>query len=410
MLPDPAKPQPGKSPRDSAQQSGSIGRGLVSIATTLAIAILVHRINKKNARSSPQTTISKGEADPEAALVAKDLTTLKNSDPLPLVAESKPPIQREPYAIDIRSNFVDYGGLFVSFLSLIATVAIAFLAYQINWTQTQILGKQAEATTAQAVAAKAEADAVKVQSAAADDEVNIKFIEEFRERIRELSLPTDDENKPDYDENYMRKSLAIIALAQYGERVLPALKMTLESSDGLLRAGAVGVFAQMLKNQSDKESREKIFSELLALFDEGDAFMRVEILKCFVILKKGFSDEEIHRAKVIFKKHIFPNADLTEKPNEEQEILIEATKIFDSWPSPDSTEFLLAVLKNQSCHEDGPRTQAINNLSDVDKHTRDLTPERRAAMIADLKQLLLLPGSQEFKTKITNTISAMENE
>jgi hypothetical protein len=193
MLPDPANPRP-----DNQEKSGTLVPGVISIGITLAVAILAHRLAKK-ANTLPDNSISDGQAESQPGVL--DIATTGNPiRDLEQTAASKPTIQRAPFLIDIHRSRVDYAALGISFLSLVATVVIAIFAGLINWKQAEILEKQAKS--------------LEVQSAAATDEVNISFVEEFRERLTELSLPTDDPNKPGYEENLMRKSLATIALAR----------------------------------------------------------------------------------------------------------------------------------------------------------------------------------------------------
>lgn len=384
MLPGPTKhPSTDGPPRDSVEKTGALMAGFLSIVV-VAIAILVRRNNEQNTEVVPDTLLSSREARPDAQQPFDIAAKNPGPDLVPSDV-SKPSIQSKPVAIDIKSNLVDYGGLLISLLSLAATVFIAIFAYEISLSQ---------------------AKSQETQSAAATDEVNIRFVSEFRERISELSLP-EDPTKPEYEDNLMRKSLATIALAQYGKRVLPVLNMSLKARDPAIREGATVVLAQMLSNRTDQESREFVFSKLLQYFEEDNSSLRVGILKCFVILYKGLSDTEVDRAKVVFKKHVPPDADLSDKLNE-QDVLIEAAKFFGNWPSRDSTLFLLDVVKNQSC-KDGPREQAINYLHVVANGARDLSVAERAAVIADLRNAMLLPGTSELlKTNISNTISAME--
>lgn len=399
MLPDPAKPQLEEPPKRLVQKPGTLVPGLGFIAFTLAFALLTHRRNKKHSELLPDTSVSRNPVEPQATAPV-NVAAFENSDSsLAQAAESKLPNQSKPFKIDIKSNLVDYGGLIVGFLSLAATVAIAVYASLINQKQTKILEVQSNAAITQSNAAI-------VQAEAATDEVNIRFVEEFRERIRELTLPTDNSNDENYEENFMRKSLAIIALAQYGERVLPALKMALKARDPLLRDSAADVLAHMLSNHKDKPSRVVVFSALLKYFDENDADLRLGILKCFVMMYKELSIEEVTNAKATVKKHILPDADLTDRLND-QKVLIEAAKFFGNYPSSDSTAFLLAIVKNQ-LSGDGPRTQAINYLPDVVKGAQDLTPEQRADVVNELQKLLLLSDKPELATKISNAISAIK--
>jgi hypothetical protein len=368
MVLDPANPQPDESATKSLQTFGALVPGLVSIAATLALALLVSRTRKKNEASLPDTTASNIETNAGAQItVAKGPDATKKSEPdSPVTVVLNPSIPSQPFPIDIKPNGIDYGGLIIGIVSLVVTLYLANLAAGINQSLATSAQAQANAAAAQATAAKA-------QAAAADDEVNTKFIQEFRERINELSLPTEDPDDSDYDANLMRKSLATIALAQYGERALPALKMALEAKDSRLRDGAVDVLAQMLSNQ-DAKSREKVFSALMEYFAKGNLFIRVEILKTFIKAFSGLSDTEVKTAKDIFRKHIVPDADVSETRSESELLLIEAAQFFGNSPSCDSAEFLLAIAKNQSCGN-GPQEQARNSLRAVAKNSCDLRPE-----------------------------------
>src|SRR5262249_5379554 len=127
----------------------------------------------------------------------------------------------------------------------------------------------------------------------------------------------------------------------------------------------------------------KVFLALLQYFDKGDVFMRVEILKCFVKVSRRFSDVEAKSAKDTFRKHIFPDADLSER-FDDQILLIEAAKFFGNWPSCDSKEFLLAIAKNSSCG-DGPREQARNSLRVVANDPCEVSPELKEQINAVLE-------------------------
>jgi hypothetical protein len=182
--------------------------------------------------------------------------------------------------------------------------------------------------------------------------------------------------------------------------------MTLRAKDPLLRDSAAEVLAHMLPNHKGKQSRVVMFSELLKFFDEDDALLRLGILKCFVLMYKELSDEEVTQAKAVVKKHILPDADLSEQ-TDKQDVLVEAAKFFGNWPSSDSAAFLLAIVKNQSCG-DGPRAQAINYLAEVVNGAGDLAPGQRAAVVGDLRKLLPLPDNPKLATKISNAILAIE--
>jgi len=371
MVLDPANPQPDESATKSLQTFGAVVPALVSIAATLALALLVSRTSKKNEASLPDMTASNIEANAGAQVtVANNPPTTERSEPTtPTTVVLNPSIQSQPFPVDIKPNFIDYGGLVIGIVSLLATFYLAIVAARIN---------QSLATSADA-----QARAAAAQATAADDDVNTKFIQEFRERIHELSLPTEDPDDRDYDANLMQKSLATIALAQYGERALPALKMALEAKDSRLRDGAVDVLVQILSNQEAK-SREKVFSALLEYFAKGNLFMRVEILKTFVKAFSGLSDSDVKTANDIFRKHIIPDADVSETRSESEILLIEAAQFFGNSPSCDSAEFLLAIAKNQSCGN-GPREQARNSLRAVAKNPCNLRPELQEQIEAVLE-------------------------
>jgi len=365
MLPDPANPYPDESPRTSVFKFGPFVTGLVSIAATFVLASFVSRKQNIADRSTSATAASVAD-ETRSQVAAKDVEPPEKSNPaIPLTGASDPSTKSKPFLIDIKPSFIDYSTLVISVLSLIVTIVIAFFAYKINFNQANSLKAQSDA-------AEAQADAAKAQANAADDEVNIKFIEEFRERIDELSLPTDDPKQPDYDANLMRKSLAVIALAQYGDRALSALKMALEAKNPVLRNGAVQVLAQMLANRGDT-SRPTVFTALLQYFDDGDVFMRVEVLRCFVKISGSLSADEVMRAKETFRKHIVPDADLSEKFDDEV-LLNEAAMFFGNKPSCDAKLFLLAIAKNQSCEEE-TRKQARNSLRFSANEQCELPPE-----------------------------------
>jgi hypothetical protein len=300
MLPDPAKPQTDEPSGHVLQKADMLVPGLGFIALTLAISLLAHRRNQQRTRVPPDTSEARRPAESQAGPPPEVVSSENSDSDLTQNSESIQSGQPQPFAIDIKSNRVDYGGLVVSVLSLGATVIIALFAYWINLNQAKSLEVQSNAATIQSNAAIVQADA-------ATAEVNIRFVEEFRERIRELTLPTDDSNDENYEENLMRKSLAIIALAQYGEGVLPALKMTLRAKDPLLRDSAAEVLAHMLPNHKGKQSRVVMFSELLKFFDEDDALLRLGILKCFVLMYKELSDEEVYHfeRRPCVEKHQF---------------------------------------------------------------------------------------------------------
>jgi hypothetical protein len=239
----------------------------------------------------------------------------------------------------------------------------------------------------------------KNQADSMEDEINLRLVEEFKKHLTDLTLsevpedPTDpdvEKNKKQNVEIRRKKLLASIALAQYGERVLPALKMSLASEDPLVREGAAVVAKRMLE---EKQLRQTVFAKLLEYFD--DPSMRLTVLEFFVGLHH-LSDEEVDKASSKFQQHVSPDADYKNKPRHEQDVLLEATKFFANSPSRNSAHFLLAVAKNTTC-EDDPREQALNFLPPAVKKAKDFRPDEQDALrkqvIADLEKLL--PQSSE---------------
>lgn len=312
----------------------------------------------------------------------------------PQVADLKTPVLLQlpssALTVNIKRDYLrDVGTLLVA----IAAVVIAVLAYMVN-------RKQAESLDIQSRAADRTAEA-------ATDEANIKFIEEFRKHLVELTLP-DDPQKPDYEDNRRKKTLAAITLAQYGKRALPALKMSLTVEDDLIRDSAAVVVVQML---TDKELRATVFSELLKYFDENNVSLRAGVLECLVVLYRDLTPTELGLVKAKLRQHISPDSDYSGKL-QEQDVLLRSAKFFGNWPSRDSTHFLLAVAKNHTCGND-PREQAMNYLPSAVKGAKELSREQsealRATVIADL-QRMLPEAPERLKVNLSNAIGDLQGQ
>lgn len=262
----------------------------------------------------------------------------------------------------------------VALASLGATLAIAYVGYTIN--------KQQVASSL-------------AQSKAAEEQVNVTFIDEFSKRVSELVLP-DNTGK----ENLTKKRLAAITLAQYGVRVLPALKMSLSSDDPDIREAAAVVITQMFADNTPRTDQEKslhdtVFAKLQDYFAENNPALRIGVLECYLFMNSRLTDSEREQTRARILQHVNPAANYVNKA-EEQRVLLWAVKVFSYWPSNASKDFLLAVATNATC-SDEPREAAINYLSAVTKNARDLTPEQRKSVSQDVTRTLesLLPQAPE---------------
>ena len=272
----------------------------------------------------------------------------------------------------------DFGALLTGLASVAVTVVIAILAQQISQKQTESMVEQAKAT---------------------QEGVRLDFIKEFRARLGELI----DNNQT----NRTERNLAAIALAQYGEGALPALKMSLAASDDSVQKGAVVVVIQML---SEKSLRGPVLKKLREYFDENNASLRVGVLECYVMLNHGMDEPELREAKDSIRKYVNPSANYSGKP-EEQRVLLGAAKFYSNWPSRDSAEFLLAVARNRTCDEDSVE-QAVNYLPSVTNGAMDVTAEGREALRKEVSERLraLVPELPGFRTNIEEGISKLEGQ
>ena len=369
MLPDAAKPpQPDEPLGDSVPKSATLISGLVPVAVTVVMAILLHRV-KKNGENSLDAPKS---LPPESKLPVKTDVNLPPDSPQ---AREKTPIQlphlpASILPIDIkRDKLRDYGGLALAIASLLLSLVIAYFAYGINKNQLEAM----------------------------QEDVNVKFVEEFKKNLADLTLPelTEDSTESDYreenrkinQENRRKKFLASVALAHHGERALPALKMSLMAEDPTIRNGAAVVVLRML---AEKNIRATVHSKFLEYFDESNPFLRLGVLECYVMLYQDLSVKEFNEASRKFRQHVLPGADYSGMPHQEN-VLLEAVNFFANWPSRDSTMFLLSVAKNTTCGSD-TREQASNYLPPAVKKARDLSNDERnilrASVIGELEKLL----------------------
>lgn len=242
--------------------------------------------------------------------------------------------------VDVKRDYLrDFGVLVPGVASIVVTVVIAILANQINQKQTESLAAQSKAA--------------QVQSQAAQDEVSVKFIEEFQKHLSDLTLP-------DVKENLTKKTLSAIALAQYGEKALPVLKVSLSAEDDEIREGATVVIVQML---SQVELRDAVISNLQKYFAENNPLLRVGVLDCFVTMNRNLTDTEFHEVRAAIGKYVDPHADYSDKP-QERKVLQWATKFLSNWPRRDSRDFLLGVIQNSTSGKDAFE-DAINYLPKV---------------------------------------------
>jgi len=275
----------------------------------------------------------------------------------------------------------DFGALVTGLASIGVTVVIAIFAHQIGQKQ---------------------AESMVEQSKAAHEEVRLNFIGEFRERLGEL---TDDDQQ-----NRTKKTVAAIALAQYGEGAMPALKMSLAAGDEDVRDGAAVVVVQMI---SEKNMRRAVLSKLKDYLGENNGTLRAGVLECYMMLTgDNLPDDEILSAvKSQIREHINPSKDYSVMP-QEQRVLLRAAKAFSNWPSRDAAEFLLAVAKNHTCG-DAPREHAINYLQAVTAGAKDLSVEQRESlkkeMVATL-QSLLPEATQRLKPNLNEAIRKLQEQ
>lgn len=281
----------------------------------------------------------------------------------------------------------DYGALITGVISLIITVVIAYFAHTISKQQAESL--------------KLQVDAEKAQAKTAEDEVNVKFTEEFKTHLSEL---TAEGNEADLT----KRRLAAITLAQYGERVLPALKMSLAVNENDIREGAAVVVIQML---ADRSLRGSVLAKLKEYFDEDNPALKVGVLECYLTVNTGLTESEFEDARNKIRQHIDPAANYSNKP-EQQRVLLWAVKFFSYWPRSSSKDFLLAVAGNSTCGDE-PREGALNYLPIVTKDAADLNNEQRqvtAKETADKLRALLPDASERLKANITAAIQNLESQ
>lgn len=315
------------------------------------------------------------------------------ADPLAVIQVKPLTVGQLPEVIvGIKRDYLrDVGTLLIA----LAAVVIAVLAYLVNKNQAESLKNQTESL-------KNQAEASDRQATAARDDVNVKFIEEFRKHLGELTLPESETN----EENLKKKRLAAITLAQYGERALPVLKMSLALDDEDIRGGAVVVVVQML---SDKTLRPVLLAKLKEYFDEDSAGLRIGVLDCYLTVNRGLTDQELNDAKKKITEHVTPSSDYSDKP-EEQRVLLWATKFFSNWPSLDSRNFLLAVAKNSTGGNDA-REGAINYLPSVTmaaQYASDTEREKSKQEVSAGLQALLIDAPERLRTNLLDAIQKIE--
>ena len=274
---------------------------------------------------------------------------------------------------------------------LIATVVIAYYAHTINKQQIESLRVQAAAQ--------------QVQSQAAQDDVQVKFIQEFKNHLGELMPANAEALKP---EDLRKKKLAAITLAQYGDRALPPLKMSLSVDDRDIREGAAVVVAQML---AESKLRQTVLSKLKEYFDENNTALRIGVLECYLTINTGLTRAEFEDARTKILQYVNPAADYTNKP-EEQRVVLWAVKFFSYWPSIATKDFLLTVARNTS-YNDQTHEGALNLLPSVIKDAKDITEDQRQAVTDDTIKTLqdLFPhASEHIQKNITGTIESLKTK
>ncbi len=291
----------------------------------------------------------------------------------------------------------DYGALITGLASLIVTVVIAFVASSISNQQNKILEKQAEAE--------------RLQVSTSQEEINIKFIEEFKNHLNDLTLKST-------SEDLRKKRLAAITLAQYAERALPALKISLAANEKDIRSGAAVVVTQMLSDKSvrgtalkpEKSLRASVLSKLQEYFDEDNAPLRVGVLECYVTINTGLTDDEFEEARSKVSQYVNPWADYTNKP-EQQGVLLGAVNFFSSWNRRSSKNFLLAVVSNTTCGDEARQGASIY-LDDVTLGATDINDEERKMIIQDVSKTLqaLIPSaSKKLRANLEAVIANLKN-
>jgi hypothetical protein len=283
---------------------------------------------------------------------------------------------------------------------LIATVVIAYFGYAISKQQ---------------VAAELE------QSKAAEEEVNVKFIEEFKNHLGEL-MPASSSDEDVTNEDLRKKRLTAITLAQYGDRALPALKMSLSVDESDIREGAAVVVAQMLSDTSlrptvvaqavsETSLRQTVLSKLKEYFDENNTGLRIGVLECYLTINTGLTATEFEEARKKITDHVNPAADYTNKP-QDQRVVLWAVKFFSYWPRSTVKDFLLTVARNTTCNDE-TREGVLNLLPSVIKDANDLTAAQRKTASDDAVKILqdLFPhASERLQKNLTATITSLQNQ
>ena len=400
MPSDPAKPQTGEPQADRTSESTASNAtaasappaeshvppsGPVQVGPEFAKTEPKPQSNSSPPPVVPRDKAGSGSPPPDAQPDAQ-----RKPAPEPGVDELQPPIVLQlpsgVVQVDVKRDYLrDFGVLIPGVASIVVTVVIAILANQISQKQTESLA--AQSTAAQ------------LQSQAAQDEVNVRFIEEFQKHLGDLTLP-------DVRENLTKKTLSAISLAQYGEKALPVLKVSLSVEDNDIREGATVVIVQMF---SQIELRDAVISNLQKYFAENNPSLRVGVLDCYVTMNRSLTDTEFREVRSAIAKYVDPSADYSDKP-QERKVLQWATKFLSNWPRGDSQDFLLAVIHNGSSGKDALE-DALNYLPKVTMCAKDSSdPQNEASrqkVLAALKsvspQVYELLGSN-----VTDAIAKLE--
>jgi hypothetical protein len=242
-------------------------------------------------------------------------------------------------------------------------------------------------------AAKTQEDVASTQARQADtakSELELKILSDFTGSLAQLTDESAEAEK--------KQTLAAIKFVQYGEEVLPVIKIALGVEESSVRRGATVVVAQMF--QSGRIDRVKLLHELKDYFKNQNAYLRRGVLECFVKLGDHLSGEEASEVVNLLKDDVDPRADCS-KP-EEENVLLEAAKFLRGRPSLDSKELLLRIAENRSCTK--PRIQAVDNLPSV---AAGLPLEGRNEIVARLR-VLESDASKSFLLKIQAAIENIE--
>ena len=238
-------------------------------------------------------------------------------DPVGVEVRQPPAAEKTRWA-RLYDALKDLGPTFVALVSLAVTVIIAYLAYQVSSQQ---------AATSSLQAATIQADLLN------------KYVAELN------------------DPNDTQRDLAAIKLAAYGQTAWPTVRLLLGMNSGRVRDGAVRTVVLSFEG-GDAERREWLFGSLKESFRASNPFLRQGVLECFLKLRGSLSESQKQGIFGILKEHLGDRGERSR--TESAAVVIAAAQVVSLYPSRESIEILLGVLRHHQ--GEGPHRQAVNSL------------------------------------------------